>query len=300
MNFHKYQHVEKVGTSSTDGLLDGQCFVFYKLDGTNGSIWVEDGELCAGSRNRKLSLEKDNQGFYKHVLSNEKYKKFFKEFPNSILYGEWLVPHSLKTYRDDAWRDFYVFDMYTNLNGELVPLDYIAYKQFLDKYDINYIPAIASIKNPTYEDLLKCMEKTGEFLVQDGKGNGEGIVVKNYDYKNPYGETIWGKIVSNRFKEEHAKSMGSPSITSSQILEEKIIRDFLTKELIDKEFEKFKIANGGWESKYIPKLFNWIYRTLVIEEIWNMIDRYNKPRINFNILYALTIKKIKQEKSEIF
>lgn len=64
--FIKYQHIERIGTSEVEGILDGDCYVFPKLDGTNASIWMDDAELCCGSRNRQLSLENDNGGFINH------------------------------------------------------------------------------------------------------------------------------------------------------------------------------------------------------------------------------------------
>ena len=36
--FVKYQHVERLGTDETEGILDGIVYVFYKIDGTNGSV----------------------------------------------------------------------------------------------------------------------------------------------------------------------------------------------------------------------------------------------------------------------
>ena len=43
MEFTKYQHIEKLGNRETEGLLDGMCYIFYKIDGTNASVWM-DGE----------------------------------------------------------------------------------------------------------------------------------------------------------------------------------------------------------------------------------------------------------------
>lgn len=104
MNFKKYQHVERYGTSAVDGIEKGECWVFPKLDGTNGSVWLGmDGKIRAGSRRRELSLEKDNQGFYASVLQDERIEQYLQKYPSHRLYGEWLVPHTLKTYRDNAW-----------------------------------------------------------------------------------------------------------------------------------------------------------------------------------------------------
>jgi len=72
-------------------------------------------------------------------------------------------------------------------------LPYEIYKPLLDEFEIDYIPPISLIKQPTYENLLTALEKCGEFLVEDGKGKGEGIVIKNYSYYNKYRKTNVGK-----------------------------------------------------------------------------------------------------------
>ena len=40
MNFTKYQHVERLGTTETDGILDGDVLVFPKIDGTKRKEWI--------------------------------------------------------------------------------------------------------------------------------------------------------------------------------------------------------------------------------------------------------------------
>lgn len=65
----KYQHICRVGTDEVEGIEAGKCFVFYKIDGTAGSVWMDDNEICCGSRNRRLSLDKDNQGFMEYATN---------------------------------------------------------------------------------------------------------------------------------------------------------------------------------------------------------------------------------------
>ncbi|HCX04784.1 MAG TPA: hypothetical protein DHM42_09850 [Clostridiales bacterium] len=302
MEFKKYQHVERVGKDSTDGLLDGICIIQYKIDGTNSSVWLNDeGQIRAGSRNRELTFENDNAGFYKYISEYEPIQKYLKKHPNHRLYGEWLVPHSLKTYREEAWRKFYVFDVCLDKeDGSVEYLPYDMYKEFLDEFDIDYIPPLAIIKNPNYESLLKCIDKTGQFLVEDGKGQGEGIVVKNYDYHNQYGEQVWGKIVRNDFKEKHHKEMGAPEINNSKLDEEKIIEKYVTPAFIEKEYAKIVNEEGIWKSKFIPKLFERVYRELIIEEMYNIVKEFKNPKINFKTLHSLIIREIKSVKKELF
>ena len=101
MEFKKYQHIERFGNGEVQGIELGKTLIFPKLDGTNASVWMDsEGNVKAGSRNRELSYEKDNAGFYKFVLENENIKAYLEKHPTHRLYGEFLVPHSLRTYRE--------------------------------------------------------------------------------------------------------------------------------------------------------------------------------------------------------
>lgn len=301
MQFKKYMHIERLGTDEVEDIEFGECYVFYKIDGTNGSVWLDDeGNIKAGSRTRELTLEKDNAGFYAYVLENEKIKAYLKEHPNHRLYGEWLVPHSLKTYRKDAWRKFYIFDVSLETEGHDELLPYEVYKAMLDKFELDYIPPLAILKNASDDSFIKLLEKTGQFLVEDGKGNGEGIVIKNYSFINKYGRQTWAKIVANEFKEVHAKTMGASIVTSTQLVEEKIVDKFCTETFIDKEYCKIVNEMQGWKSQYIPMLLSRVYSEFIKEESWNFVKYFKNPKINYKTLQALVTQKIKETKEEIF
>lgn len=109
--FKKYQHLERFGNTEVSQIELGECYVFPKIDGTNASVWITDGVIMAGSRTRELSIESDNAGFYAWVIEQDNIKRYLNQNPTHRLFGEWLVPHSLKTYRQNAWRKFYVFDV---------------------------------------------------------------------------------------------------------------------------------------------------------------------------------------------
>jgi hypothetical protein len=301
MQFKKYQHIERFGTEDVEGIELGECYVFPKIDGTNGSVWLDDnGEIRAGSRNRELTLENDNQGFYAYVLQNENIKNYLHKHPTHRLYGEWLKPHTLKTYRDDAWDRFYIFDVCLDKeDGGVEYILYDIYKPLLDEFNLDYIPPIAKIKNATYESFIRCLEQN-IFLIKDGQGIGEGVVIKNYNYYNKYKRQIWAKIVTSEFKEQHYKTMGCPEINTKIMIEEKIIDDFCTEAFIQKEFAKIVEENGEWTNRYIPILLDRVFSELIKEESYNIIKKYNNPTINYKTLNALVINKIKQVKEDIF
>lgn len=64
MEFLKYQHLERFGTTEVENIELGKTHVFPKIDGTNASVWLDkNGNIQAGSRKRHLSLDSDNAGF---------------------------------------------------------------------------------------------------------------------------------------------------------------------------------------------------------------------------------------------
>ena len=106
MVFSKYHHIERIGNEEVEGLLDGTVHVYPKIDGTNASIWMHEGGMHFGSRKRELSEEKDNAGFLQWAALGDDSPNFlgwFEEMGYDFrLYGEWLVPHTMKDYREDA------------------------------------------------------------------------------------------------------------------------------------------------------------------------------------------------------
>jgi hypothetical protein len=297
VEFKKYMHVERFGTSEVENIEFGECYIFPKIDGSNGQIFFDEGKIKVGSRNRELCEgQGDNRGFRSWVMQQENIAQFFLDNPLFRLYGEWLVPHSLKTYREEAWSKFYVFDVEDNF-GNL--LHYDAYSKLLEPYGIEVIPPIAIINNPTSDNLTAKLP-ANTYLVQDGKGAGEGIVIKNYSFINKFGRQVWAKIVTSEFKEKHVKSMGIKASDGSKQVEQEIVNKYCSKALVDKVHANILNEAGGWQSKLIPRLLQTVYYDLIREESWNFIKEYKLPSINFKTLSSFTNCRVKELKPELF
>lgn len=294
--FKKYQHLERFGTDEVLNIHLGECYIFPKIDGTNASLWWDNG-LQAGSRQRHLTIDNDNAGFYAWALQQTLFADFFKENHDIVLYGEWLVPHSLKTYRQDAWRKFYVFDVMNYSTGVFLP--YSQYKTLLDQYGIEYIPPLSICINGDYERFVKHLEGNN-YLIEDGKGNGEGVVIKNYSYQNKYGRTTWAKIVTSEFREKHAKEMGAPNAEMKAPIEQTIVNEFVTSALCEKVYDKIRVANDGFSSKNIPQLLQTVFYDLVKEDAWTFVKKHKNPTVDFSALQHLTFRKVKELLPNIF
>ena len=285
--FVKYMHLERYGNEEVEGIEQGATYVFPKLDGTNAQVWLnEDGTIGAGSRNRTLDIHNDNAGFMNYIVTDKRIKDLFDIYPELTLYGEWLVPHSLKTYRDDAWRKFYIFDIFDRDRQYFYNYEMI--KLVLDQFGLDYLAPIAIVKNGTREHYEKCLDKN-VFLIKDGMGVGEGIVIKNYEWQNKFGNTVWAKMITNNFKE-----MGAP------VIEEKIVAEYVDEHFIGKVVAKISNDEGGWSSNFNPQLLQTVFYDLINEELWNIIKKHKNPKIDFAYLQRLTITKVKQERKDIF
>lgn len=296
--FIKYQHLERLGSVEVEGILDGTCYVFPKIDGTNASVWFENGQLMAGSRKRVLSRDADNHGFYDYVMKFSNFTTFhdiFNEYPDLVIYGEFLVPHTLKTYRPDAWRKFYAFDVY---HKELERyLTYEEYSPILELFGIEFIRPLKIIKNPTIEDVLSA-QKANTYLIGDGLGVGEGVVIKNYSFVNKFGRVTWAKVVANEFKEKPIKAIG-PNEAERDVIEQRIVDKYVTEHMVNKEYAKLA-AEDGWSSKLIPRLLSTVYYTLITEEAWSFIKEFKNPTIDFKKLQNLTVQKTKEFLPNLF
>lgn len=301
-NYERYQHLERYGTEEVIGINIGECHIFPKLDGSNGVIYLENGYLAAGSRNRPISLEKDNQGFMAHLKENEdKYTRLLLHFEELYskagkvrVYGEWLVPHSFKQYKEDAWRKFYIFDVYA---GD-TPIHYEDYKPVLDYHNVNYVPCVSVIMNGEEPNFVHEMENRSNFLCQEGVKMGEGIVIKNYDFSNRFGRTTWAKIVSNDFKSLHFKEMGPLRRTLADSIEKEISDKYCTVALCEKELAK--ISEDGWSSRKIPQLLNTVYYCIIKEDAWEFVKEHKNPTINFKSLQQCVFNQVKNNLPNTF
>ena len=298
MAFLRYPHLCKFGHSDVENIEFGITHVFPKLDGTNASLWQKEGNvLSAGSRNRQLSVNSDNHGFYNTILNYpDNYCKFFFNYPDYILYGEWLVPHTIKTYRDDAWRRFWIFDVYDRSTGKFLPYD--VYKPLLEEHSLDYIPCIKAFKNGSWENFLYEATNNAGFLLPDEE-NGEGVVIKNYDWTNSHQQVTWAKIVLAEFKDKFHAVMGH-NIEENVSNAARIVEKACTVSLIEKEYAKIVADQNGFTSRLIPRLLHTVFYCVVTEELWDCLKEIKYGLVNFKELQQLCILKVKETKPELF
>lgn len=295
MEYKKYQHVEKLGREECDGVLDGKVYCFAKIDGSNGCIFLDDnGDVCAGSRRRALTLDDDNGGFYQYVLEHPEFRAYLEKHPNHILYGEWMIPHTIRTYSEDVWKNFYVFDVFeynNNQSSRYIPYD--KYKEELDQFGIVYIPVLAILDHPSIDDIAS-LAKDNHYLIPDQNHIGEGIVCKQYGYRNKWGRTVWGKFVADEFFNKKQK-LRSKNHDMKSDFELKIANEYITDAVIRKEYAKICIAYpNSKQNERIGRILNAVYDTFINEDLLDVVRKNKSCTINFRYMKKQSDNRVKE------
>lgn len=296
--FKQYMHIERLESDEVAGILEGTCYVFPKIDGTNASVWWNDGYVYAGSRTRELTLKQDNAGFceFATVANLDAFQLFFAEFPDLRIHGEWLVPHTLHTYRMDAWRQFYIFDIYSDDEER-----YLSYGEYMDFADILPFPIIAPleiVEQATPEHLVGLLDRN-TYLIKDGAGAGEGIVIKRYDFVNQWGRTVWAKIVRNEFKERNAEAFGVPKVKMGGDTERKLAQEYVTRGRVVKALADMR-SIAPLTSKRIPELLGRVWHEIITSEMWDIVKKHKKLVIDFSQFQRAVTEEIKKNCPELF
>lgn len=255
--FRRYMHVERATDplpQRINGLLHGEVAVFPKLDGANHCAWhdpIEDTFMCA-SRRVVLAEDDDQTGFYAYCSAHPEIARMCEENRDLRFYGEYLTPHTLKAYRDDAWGRWYVFDVWSASEHAYLPFD--VYEPLVRAYGIEVVPPLAVENSPSRDRLMELLG-SNDYLMRDG-AVGEGIIIKNYGFRDTWGEQTWGKIVTDDFRQAFGEAWG---VEDKMTIEEKGARDLMPEGFVSKELRKFTDDRGvEWDDKMFPNLLEYI------------------------------------------
>lgn len=308
MLFNKYMHIERFGKSNKiEGIERGTCYIFPKIDGSNASVWSEKGVICVGSRNEVCSEKHNGKGLYQAVKNDKEIEKLLLDNSKLRLYGEYLIPHTLKEYNKESWGKFYIFDVAIELDsGEEFYLSYDVYSPILDSYSVSYIKPLEVISYPITTDFARLLE-SNKYLLEGTDVVGEGIIIKNYTYiSRQTKKQLFAKIVREEFIAEHhnLEYDEKKGTYIAKTIEEKIADEYFTDAFIEKEMLKGidNLFEGNFKKedrKRIPELFDFVFYAFIEEDMRNVIEQYKKPDISFLKLFNLCRERIKKV-SDIF
>lgn len=299
--FIKYPKIKHLGHEDVEGILSGEVVVEEKIDGANTSIWLEDDEIKCGSRTRVLGDESFN-GFVEYVKAHEGICELFKIHPYARLYGEWLVRHTI-SYNETAYKKFYLFDVLSTPDEFTEPEEEVDEQEanrlivrqciFLDKESVRLLAHKFKLDTPHVFGVFKnpAPNKFDELVGQTILGEkGEGIVIKNAEFINKWGDRVCAKIVTQDFKEQNGIVFGGNNKSSETYVEMKMVQKFMTLARVRKVMQKLQPQiEKKLDMEHTARIIKSVYHDMFEEEIWTFVKKHKK--IDFNQLERLSARK---------
>lgn len=199
MNYHWYPSIYNLGHRAVQDIFDGQVLVEEKIDGSQFSFGVLEGELVCASKRQILILDHPPKLFEKAVETAIRLAPHLH--PDWIYRGEFLQKpkHNALMYNRVPEQHVMIFDIACAEEGYLDPEAKYVEAQRLG---FECVPRLSlgagEIKSA---DALREL-----LLLESGLGGPrmEGVVVKNYGRFGPDKKVLMAKFVSEEFKEKHA------------------------------------------------------------------------------------------------
>ncbi len=282
--FFKYRKIQRLGKEETDGILEGTCHIQEKVDGANTSIWIDGNNvLCMGSRTRTLGDEEFN-GFVPYVKRHDGIIELIAYHPEWRLYGEWLVRHTI-SYKETAYKKWYMFDIFDGEKMKFLSIPEV--NEIAEHFGIETVPYLGVYHNPTV-DLLKSLMSSSAF-----GDRGEGIVIKNLEFVNKFGDLEYAKIVTESFKEDNGVTFGGNNKHSDSYWEMYVVNKYMTLARIQKIMSKIQPEiDRRLDMKHIPRIMGTAYHDMITEEAWEIANKV--PVLDYKTLKRIADKKAKQ------
>lgn len=198
MEQKKYMDIERLKDKFADGFQKGDYIVVQeKIDGANFSIRYDEETDTIKSFSRKKILDFGNNLRGAWEWSQKLNKDLIKEVlgTNLILFGEWLVSHTI-VYPDDKYQNAYFYDVYDTEIQKYLEQDKV--ENIVNRLGLVYVPVFYKGEFESWEHIKQFVGRTDL-----GGENGEGIVVKNMTRLNDPNTRLlfYTKIVADKFAE---------------------------------------------------------------------------------------------------
>lgn len=254
MTHKKFMDIQRIKEGIVDNFQVGDwIYITEKIDGANAAIRYdsETNTVMAQSRKNILNISNNLRGFYEftQTLNVDKVKAVLGD--NLVLFGEWLVKHSVP-YPDEKYNTFYAFDVYDTDKEKYLPQ--IEAVRISNELGLTFVPVFYMGKFQSWEHCMSFVGKTalgGEY--------GEGIVCKNQSRLNDPNnrQPFYLKIVGEQFKEVHKRKDKTPSAEQLKSLEEnyELCKTIVTEARVNKILNKFVdegILPENWGATEMP------------------------------------------------
>ena len=210
-SWHSYPKIYAIGHRAINRLFVGPVIVEEKIDGSQFSFGVIDGELRIRSKGQQMVVDAPEKMFNKAV---ETVKELVPLLVNGWTYrAEYLQKpkHNALAYDRVPAKHLAIFDVNT---GHGAYMDYDAKCIEAERLGLECVPRLHFGTIETAEELRALLTKSSML-----GGIIEGVVVKNYAQFGEDGKVLLGKFVSEAFKEVHKKEWGESNPAGKDIVD---------------------------------------------------------------------------------
>lgn len=299
-HYTSYTHIRRLDTDDCSGILDRKVEISAKVDGTNSSVWMEDGQIHCGGRKREISKEKDNAGFWAFCHSGKgeasMLEKCLAVHPNYIIYGEWTgdvnFVGNIKAYDRDALGTLYIFDVFDTETGKFLDADY--WRPILAEYGLKnyFVHSFGVFDHPSMEDIVNIAEDNHFLLPSDVIG--EGVVIKPVGgWMNGDGEYVYGKYVRQNYKKDKAAKQTSGDICDMIIdffVPISEVEKAMAKVALICNVEKFDPTN----KQMMGRVLNMVFTDSICDECAAIVKKFKNPTIDFFRLKKACDAKVRE------
>lgn len=197
-SWHSYPKIYAIGHRQVADLFKDPVIVEEKVDGSQLSFGVFDGEIRIRSRGRVFDINAADSMFEKAATT---VTLLCHELHDGWTYrGEYLnkPKHNSLTYNRTPAQNFILFDVETGLSAFLDGPEKLAEA---NRLGLECVPMYHAGTITDWESLKLFLDRESCL----GGPKVEGFVVKNYNRFAPDGHPLMGKYVSEAFKEIHSK-----------------------------------------------------------------------------------------------
>lgn len=225
-HFTKIPRVEKF-TKLLEDNKEKTIYVMEKLDGSNASFRIHNGELLTFSRRLALSSENTLNGFYNWAHENINSKTLNERY---IYFGEWLTKHKID-YKEHL-NNFVLFAVYDTENHEYLPFEEV--QKISQALNLELVHLF-------YSGVYQSLEHIEQFVGETAYENvdfGEGIIIFIPDLVFPRDKEsqVFLKWVGEEFAEVKKINASKPKVKTLDTL----IDSFITQQRMDKILQKLQ------------------------------------------------------------
>jgi hypothetical protein len=285
MRLNSYPSIYNLGHRAIATLLDAPVLVEEKVDGSQFSFGVVDGEILCRSKGADLHVDAPEKMFTAAVATAKKLAPNLR--PGWVYRGEYLAKpkHNTLSYDRIPQDHVILFDVCPGLEEYLSPE---AKREEASRIGLEVVPAFFVGKVEGLEHFRSLLDTVSVL----GGQKVEGVVIKPlaYDQFGPDKKVLLGKFVSEHFKEVHAGEWKKENPSTGDVIQNLIVQ-YRTPSRWAKAVQHLREAGQLEDSpRDIGKLFKEVPSDVLKEEadaIKDALFRYAWPHISRGLMAGL-------------